>query len=407
MTLARTPYDEYPYRSYPIEWSAPERLAVTSLLHGGPRLSVEHPYRVLEIGCGDGSNLVPMAAERPHAAFVGLDSATVPLAAARARAEASRARNVTFVLADILSAGDVLEGEFDIILAHGVFSWVPPQTRDALLALCASRLSTGGLVYLNYNARPGWNVRGLVRDYLLIATETVADLPTRTTRAREVAAAMADRLDGGQHPYSQLMANEFRFVVSTDPSLTAHEYLAPDNHCYTRREFTDLAATFGLAYVADADFNYPSGRLPEQLPSILAELPIEERLHVATADLLCFRQLHSPILTHARWIATPPDTSELADLFVVSTLRAQATDRTSTEWPFVHPSGAEVRTSSEAMAAALTALMESPGTGRRLRDLFVDVTAVIDDVRLLHRSGLIELWSIRIMPTERQDRDLT
>jgi SAM-dependent methyltransferase len=401
MTLARTAYDEYPYRSYPIEWSAPERLAVTSLLHGGPRLSVQHPYRVLEIGCGDGSNLVPMAAGRPHATFVGLDSAAVPIAAAKARAEASGARNVTFVHADIVSVNDGLEGEFDVILAHGVFSWVPPQTRDALLALCASRLRPGGLVYLNYNARPGWNVRGLVRDYLTNATAAVADLPTRTTRARELAAAMADRLDGGEHPYSQLMANEFRFVVSTDPSHTAHEYLAPDNHCYTRREFMDLAATHGLAYVADADFNYPSGRLPEQLPSILAELPIDQHLHAATADLLCFRQLHSPILTHARWIATPPDSSELADLFVVSTLRAQATDDESAGRLFVHPSGVEVRTSSDEIAAALTSLMETPGTARRLRDLFVDVSEVIDDVRLLHRSGLLDLLSIR---TERKLR---
>jgi SAM-dependent methyltransferase len=391
MTLARTPYDEYPYRSYPIEWSAPERLAVTSLLHGGPRLSIQHPYRVLEIGCGDGSNLVPMAAGRPHAAFVGVDNAAVPLAAARARAEASGARNVTFVLADIRSAGDVLEGEFDIILAHGVFSWVPPETRDALLALCASRLRPGGLVYLNYNARPGWNVRGLVRDYLLAATETVADLTTRTTRARELAAAMADRLDGGEHPYSQLMANEFRFVVSTDPSHTAHEYLAPDYHCYTRREFMDLAATCGLAYVADADFNYPSGRLPEQLPSILAELPLDQRLHAATADLLCYRQLHSPILTHAAWITTPPETSELADLVIASTLQPQATDDTAAGRLFVHPSGVEVRTSSEEIAAALTSSSQAGGSARRLRDLFADVAVVIDDVRLLHRNGMIEL----------------
>lgn len=404
MTLARTPYDEYPYRSYPIEWSAPERLAVTSLLHGGPRLSVQHPYRVLEIGCGDGSNLAPMAAGRPHAAFVGIDNAAVPLAAARARAEASGARNVTFVQTDILAVNDVLEGEFDVILAHGVFSWVPPETRDALLALCASRLSTGGLVYLNYNARPGWNVRGLVRDYLLVATEAVADLPTRTTRARDLAAAMADRLDGGEHPYSQLMANEFRFVVSADPSHTAHEYLAPDNHCYTRREFMDLAATYELAYVADADFNYASGRLPEQLPSILAELPIDQRLHVATADLLCYRQLHSPILTHAAWITTPPETGELADLVIVSTLQPQAIDDTSAGRLFVHPSGVEVRTSTEEMTSALTSLAEAPGAARRLQDLFVDVAAVIDDVRLLHRSGLIEL---SLAPTDRQDRGVS
>ena len=41
------PYDELPYFAYPIEWTAPERLALASLLHGGPRLSLDS-YRVLE-----------------------------------------------------------------------------------------------------------------------------------------------------------------------------------------------------------------------------------------------------------------------------------------------------------------------------------------------------------------------
>src|SRR5262249_31478935 len=40
------PYDEFAYRSAPVEWSAPERLALTSLLHGGPRPGLER-YRVL------------------------------------------------------------------------------------------------------------------------------------------------------------------------------------------------------------------------------------------------------------------------------------------------------------------------------------------------------------------------
>ena len=35
--ISVNPYDELPYKSFPIEWTAPERLALASLLHGGPR----------------------------------------------------------------------------------------------------------------------------------------------------------------------------------------------------------------------------------------------------------------------------------------------------------------------------------------------------------------------------------
>ena len=42
---------ELPYKSYPIDWTAPERLALASLLMGGPYPPLNE-YRVLELGCG-------------------------------------------------------------------------------------------------------------------------------------------------------------------------------------------------------------------------------------------------------------------------------------------------------------------------------------------------------------------
>lgn len=81
------PYDALPYRSRPIEWSAPERLALCSLLHGGPtpRLDAADGYRVLELGCGDGANLLPLAYYRPHAGFVGVDGSRRAMELAESR----------------------------------------------------------------------------------------------------------------------------------------------------------------------------------------------------------------------------------------------------------------------------------------------------------------------------------
>jgi hypothetical protein len=54
--ITLNPYDKLLDKSLPIEWTAPERLALASLLHGGPRPPLD-TYRVLELGCGDGANL--------------------------------------------------------------------------------------------------------------------------------------------------------------------------------------------------------------------------------------------------------------------------------------------------------------------------------------------------------------
>jgi len=47
--------------------------ALTSLVHGGPRLPADH-YRVHELGCAVGANSLPLAWYRRHGEFTGLDA---------------------------------------------------------------------------------------------------------------------------------------------------------------------------------------------------------------------------------------------------------------------------------------------------------------------------------------------
>lgn len=385
-----TPYDELPYRSVPIEWTAPERMALVSLLHGGPRPRLDG-YRVLELGCGDGANLIPMAYFRRHATFVGVDGAHTRVAIAEQRRTSLGLANVSFVAADFTSAADRVAGPFDFIVAHGVFSWVDDDARDALLRLCADRLRAGGLCCLSYNTTPGWSVRGLVRDFLLLHTAAGKGLQARVDRAREVAAAMARELAGADHPYSQLLANEFRFVCENHPSHTAHEYLAPHNVAYSRQAFLDLVARHGLVHVGDADYNRPSGRLPEALPSVLARLPIDASLHGRAADLLCYRQMHSPLLSRG-FVPRAPDPAELAALTVASPLVCRDTSPGGAR--FDHPDGHEVEVRGAALTAVLRALESRWPRGTTVGEAFPDVAGVIDDLRLLQRNGMIELHAI-------------
>lgn len=296
------PYDELPYRSLPIEWTAPERLAVASLLHSGPRPPSD-TYRVLELGCGDGANLLPLAFYRKQGSFVGVDGARSQIEIADARKSQLKLSNIAFISSDFLTAAKQLSGQFDYIIAHGIFSWVPDDIRDALLSLCAERLRHGGLLYLNYNTRPGWNVRGMVRDFLLAQTAGTASLLGRAQAAQDVAAKVVASLTVGDHPYSQLLSNEFTFVCENHVSYVAHEFLANDNHAYWRSEFLGLAGRYGLEHVADADFNYPSAKIPEDLGHRLMTGGIVGRGLDDTVDLLCYRQLHSPILTQGPFVA--------------------------------------------------------------------------------------------------------
>ena len=200
MTTQTNPYDDLPYRSRPIEWTAPERLALTSVLHGGPRQRLDG-YRVLELGCADGANLLPLAYYRKHASFVGIDGARTQIEVADARKSALELSNIDFIYADFITAAQRISGQFDYIIAHGVFSWVSDDVRDALLELSARHLRPGGLLYLNYNTRPGWNIRGMVREFLLAQTAGTASLRIRAQMAQDVSARVVSGSAEGAHPF--------------------------------------------------------------------------------------------------------------------------------------------------------------------------------------------------------------
>jgi len=386
------PYDELPYKSFSIEWTAPERLAVASILHGGPRPYLRE-YRVLELGCGDGSNLLPLAYYRRNATFVGVDGARSQISIADSGKAILKLSNINFIHADFLEVDRQLEGQFDFIIAHGVFSWVPNNVRDALLCLCAHRLRSGGLLYLNYNTYPGWNVRGMVREFLLAQTAGESNLSIRAQLAQDVAAQIFASITVGEKPYSQLMANEFQFVCENHVSYVAHEYLAADNHPYWRSEFMELARTHGVEYVADADFNYDTGRIPEDVAPRLTELKISGRSIDDTIDLLCYRQLHTPILTQSPLIRRPLSSEEFENLLIASCLTPVIPENSGNPM-FQHPNGYQVEAKEEVIRAAFERLHPFWPRALRVGDVFPNVLHVMEDLRLLHRNGLIELRCI-------------
>jgi SAM-dependent methyltransferase len=383
-----TLYDELAYRCASIEWSAPERLAAASALHGGPR-SLRRRYRVLELGCGNGANLIPLAYFRPHAQFVGVDGAGTQIEAAQSRASQARLTNVAFAHADFREADAYLQGSFDYIIAHGVFSWIDDDTRHALLSMCAKRLSDDGLLYMNYNCKPGWNLRGMIRDFLLAQTARGGGLAERAQVAQEVAARLVQSFMHADQPYSAQLVDEFSFVRDSDASYVAHEYLAPQNRSFWRSEFEEMTNAYGLRHIADADFSYDSGRTSAELPGRLREAGIVGRSLEDTADFLCNRQLHSPILARHTSEQRPLDVLAFFEMQLASCLAFQRNEG-GVAW-FAHPCGVQVEVKTTSLCDALRKLQSLWPHGVPMKQLFTVSESVMEDLMLLHRNGLVDI----------------
>ena len=159
----RTAYDEVRYSNYPYAQTHPDRLATVGALHGLPTPDPA-TARVLEIGCGAGGNLIALAGATPGISAVGIDLAAAPIAEGRATAEAVGLRNVELRQGDVSDLRDGGLGDFDFVIAHGVYAWIPEPVRDDLLAAIHSHLAPDGLAYVSYNANPGGYMRRALRD---------------------------------------------------------------------------------------------------------------------------------------------------------------------------------------------------------------------------------------------------
>lgn len=45
---------------------------------------------------------------------------------------------------------------FDCVMLHGVYSWVGPETRRAVVRFLDRFLKPGGVAYVSYNSLAGW-----------------------------------------------------------------------------------------------------------------------------------------------------------------------------------------------------------------------------------------------------------
>ncbi|MCP9902201.1 methyltransferase regulatory domain-containing protein [Cyanobium sp. Cruz CV13-4-11] len=148
---------------------------LATLMGGRHRLDpglLNRGFTYLDLGCGHGLNLLFNAAAHPAARFYGLDLNPTHIAAAQAKAEALGLSNVHFALADLTTFAAGLPGTgpcrgwpeaYDVVVAHGLASWVGAEVREALIAAAGALLRPGGLFYCSYNTYPGWLSRSTLQ----------------------------------------------------------------------------------------------------------------------------------------------------------------------------------------------------------------------------------------------------
>ena len=330
---SHNPYDEVLYPGYPFPQTHPDRLATIARLFEMNPAPIER-CRVLELGCGDGGNLIPMAYTLPGSEFMGLDLGERCVAAGQETISALGLSNVRLVCLDILEAGTDL-GQFDYIIAHGVYSWVPPAVQERILAICRENLNPQGAAYVSYNVYPGAHVRNMLAEMLRYHARRFSAPGERI----EQAAAMLSFLSAARPPqdaYSALLRHEVEVLSTRRKESLFHDELAEFQAPVYFRQFAERAAAHQLQYLGESDFfeMVDSAEPPEirsRLQGLAAD-PIEKEQYL---DFLKCRRFRQTLLCHSEVTLNRHVESSRVRNFFVSTRRR--VNQEQEQLPSEHP----------------------------------------------------------------------
>ena len=364
-----TGYDRVPYPGHPFAQTHPDRLATVATMFG-LRSADPASCRLLEIGCGDGGNLVPMAYGLPGARFTGIDLAGTAIAQAEELARTLGLENVTLRQSDLTAIDDL--GRFDYVVCHGVYSWVEPHVRDALLAACRAHLAADGVAYVSYDVFPGGHMREVTRQMLRWHLRDVDDPAERIAQARALLTAVSE---AGQ-PQAEWALGQ------SDPALF-HDELAEHHEAVLFTDFVDHAARHGLHFLAEADvFEMQAGGLPPGL----GDDPIIREQYL---DFFKGRMFRQTLLCHAGSERREPS-PELVRGLLVATPARPVGDIGPGRVEFRGPGGSTLTTDHNGVKAALGRLGEAWPRALPVAEL-ADDEAVRDALLRAYTANLVQL----------------
>ncbi|HET9902687.1 MAG TPA: class I SAM-dependent methyltransferase [Xanthobacteraceae bacterium] len=321
---AAAAYDAVRYPGVAFDQTHPDRLAAIAFLFG-MQPAPPSRCRVLELGCGSGANLVPLAYGYPESAFLGIDISAADIAQGRAQAAACGLRNVTLELCDIMDV-DAGFGTFDYIIAHGVYSWVPARVREKILSIFRERLAPHGVAFVSYNAYPGSHLRDLGRRMMLYHVRMLQDAGAQVRQARALLQFLADTTDA-DGTYGAALRGALARVGEKSDAVLYHDDLDGAAKAFLFHEVAEDAGRAGLQFLSEAVFAHSSfGHVARSGGGFIEQIPEDEvAVREQYVDFFVGRWFREALFCHAeRKLDRRIDPQRVRALFVSGCARPSA-----------------------------------------------------------------------------------
>lgn len=253
---ARGYVHDVPYPDMFIDMQTPTSIAKALTASSYVGVPIGQKFRYLDLGAGQCQTVIELACIFPYAEFWAIDMIPAHIANAKKRIQQLGLTNVHVLQATF---ADIVQGRaqglpmqaFDMVVAHGVLSWIHQPVAHEMLKVAQKTLKPSGYFYVSYNAYPGWAVyeptnvlvRTLAGEYQGLSTGQFAKA---VQHAQDLAQKGAEFFR--VHPRASQKLNAMQ---QHDPAYLVHEYMNQAQNPYYGHQVRDMLQPYGLTYAAD------------------------------------------------------------------------------------------------------------------------------------------------------------
>jgi SAM-dependent methyltransferase len=262
---------------------APEQLNYACLLNGVEPIALDQPFTYFELGCGHGLTSTVLAAAHTQGIFYANDFMPAHIVNAQRLADMAELNNLHLLENSFeeLAQGQVVLPQFDFITMQGVYAWVSPENQAHIVKFLARYLKPGGVVFVSYNALPGWAAATHMQRLMYETTQLQprANSVIKLGLARQLMSQMVsagskyfsahsdlqffiDELDGNQHGY---LIHEY-----------LHEKSGPKYHSEVVQELSHAKLEYITCVSMRGSFSVEQQEVIDQVPDPVLRQTVED-----------------------------------------------------------------------------------------------------------------------------------
>ncbi|MBP1313291.1 methyltransferase regulatory domain-containing protein [Herbaspirillum huttiense F1] len=278
--------------------ASPVHLSFSCVLHGVEPVALDRPFNYLELGWGPDLAASALAAANPQGRFYAIDCRPAQMQCAREPtqvAEPDKLCVLEYSVAEVAARLTELP-PMDFIALRGLYSRAGAGQPQCIVDLISRCLKPGGIVWLNYDAMPGWSpslpLQRLIRERACSdGPATHKQMSAAREMVQQLQAAGASFFDG--NPNLQYQLDSLR---QEEGGYLAQACLSEGWTAFYHADVARVMAGAKMDYVGPADLAqaFPRLYLTPQQQQLLATVD-DPILRETVKDYLCNTSWRSDI----------------------------------------------------------------------------------------------------------------